>query len=167
MREDLLKQVLFEGLPPESLSQLSSLCRVASFAQGATLFEEGDEPRGVFILLSGRAKVSFASRAGNACALHGVEPGQALGISSVIANLPYLVGAKTVAPSQVAFVPREAFLQFLRTHPRASLWLAQQLSHELHRAWPPSTLAGAGSERQREVCALVATLGRRARAEKQ
>jgi CRP/FNR family transcriptional regulator, cyclic AMP receptor protein len=126
---------VFCRLEPHALEELNRLRQYSFYPAGATLFVEGEPPRGVFILCSGEAKLVADSRQGKSITLRIARPGQVLGLSSVVANHPYPVNAITLAPSQISFLPRNQFLAFLRNRPEVSLRVAEQLSMELHKAW--------------------------------
>jgi CRP/FNR family transcriptional regulator len=104
------------------------------------LFVEGESPRGLFILCSGQAKLTANSRDGQSITLRLVERGEVLGLSSVISNASYLASAETLKPSQVSFIPRLPFLQFLRANSDVALSVAKHLSMELHKAWEKTSL---------------------------
>lgn len=131
---------VFCHLPQAALSQLNSLRQTALYPRGAVLFVEGESPRGLFILCSGQAKLTANSRDGQSITLRLVEPGEVLGLSSVISNGSYLASAETLKPSQVSFIPRLQFLQFVRANPDAALSVARHLSMELHKAWEQTSL---------------------------
>ncbi len=127
-------------LPQSLLSELNSLRQSVFYPRGAFLFAEGESPRGVFILCSGQAKLIATSMDGQSVTLRVAGQGEILGLSNVIANSPYLVSAEVLAPSQVSFVSRLHFLQFLRAHVEVSLRVARHLSMELHKAWEQTRL---------------------------
>jgi CRP/FNR family transcriptional regulator, cyclic AMP receptor protein len=132
--------VLHEGevfcrLERKTLEELDRLRQTSFYPAGATLFVEGEPPRGVFILCSGQAKLTADSREGKSITLRVARAGQVLGLSSVVAGQPYPVHAITLMPSQVSFIPRRPFLDFLRANPEISQRVAEHLSMELHKAW--------------------------------
>ena len=131
---------VFCHLPHAALSQLSSLRQTALYPRGSVLFVEGESPRGLFILCSGQAKLTANSRDGQSITLRLVERGEVLGLSSVISKSSYMGIAETLKPSQVSFIPRLQFLQFLRANPDAALSVARHLSMELHKAWEQTAL---------------------------
>jgi hypothetical protein len=47
---------LFCNLPPPAAQGLAGITSAAAYLKGATLFVEGQSPRGVFILCSGKVK---------------------------------------------------------------------------------------------------------------
>jgi CRP/FNR family transcriptional regulator len=123
MREEGLFCQLSQG----TLRELNALRQTSFYPRGAVLFVEGESPRGVFVLCGGQAKLTATSVDGQSLTLRIVEPGEVLGLSSVISNIPYAAGAETLAPSQISFILRLPFLQFLRAHTDVSLRVAKHL----------------------------------------
>lgn len=124
----------FCDLSEPALASLHAIKFSATYPKGATLFVEGEMPRGVFILCSGRAKLTTSSSEGRTLIMKITEPGEILGASAAILGEPYEVSAETIEPSQVNFVRLADFSVFLAKHPEASLRLAQQLSAKYHDA---------------------------------
>lgn len=131
---------IFCGLPEETLRELSLIRQTALYPSKALLFVEDEPPRGVFVLCTGEARFSVCSGTGKRVTLRVVDPGEALGLSSVIANCPYQVTAETLVPSQACFFPRMEFLRFLHAHSEVSVRVAEHLSMELHKAWEQTRL---------------------------
>ena len=125
---------LFCQLPHGALSTLNSLRQTSIFPQGALLFVEGQPSRGLYILCSGEAKLYVNSAEGQSLTLRVVECGEVLGLSSLVADEPYPATAETLSPSQVSFIPRLEFLQFLRANADLALRVAKHLSMELNKA---------------------------------
>jgi CRP/FNR family cyclic AMP-dependent transcriptional regulator len=126
---------LFCQLPQAALSELNSLRQTAFYPRGALLFVEGQPTRGLFIICSGQAKLYVNSAEGQSLTLRIVEPGEALCLSSLIADESYPATAETLCPSQVGFLPRLAVLQMMRAYPDVSLRVARHLSMEISKAW--------------------------------
>jgi CRP/FNR family transcriptional regulator, cyclic AMP receptor protein len=155
--------VLHEGevfcrLEPPALDELNRLRQTSFYPAGATLFVEGEPPRGVFILCSGQAKLMADSREGKSITLRIARAGQVLGLSSVVANHPYPVNAITVVPSQISFLPRNQFLAFLRNCTDVSLRIAEQLSMELHKAWEQTRQLALSSSAAAKLAHLLLAL---------
>jgi CRP/FNR family transcriptional regulator, cyclic AMP receptor protein len=131
---------LFCKLPQGTIAEMNSLRQFSLYPRGTVLFVEGEAPRGLFILCSGQAKLSVTSATGHAINLRIVEQGEALGLSSVVANEPYVMRAETLSPCQVSFIPRLQFLQLFRAHPDLSLVVSKHLSMELHKAYDQTRL---------------------------
>ena len=125
---------LFCNLPPAAVQRLSAITSASSYPKGATLFVEGQAARGVFILCSGRVKLSTSSMDGKTLIVRISDPGEVLGLPATITGKPYELTADVIEPTQANFISRTDFLAFLREHGEASLRVAQQLGETYHAA---------------------------------
>jgi len=131
MREDYL----FCNLSAPSMKGLETIKSTAAYPKGAILFVEGQNPRGIFVLCLGRAKLSTSSSDGKTIILKIAEPGEILGLSATVSGKAYEVTAELMEPSQANFITRQDFLNFLRDHGDAALRVAEQLSKNYHTAY--------------------------------
>jgi len=125
----------FCNLSPPVLKTFSAISHQTTYPSDATLFVEGQNPRGVFLLCSGKVKLSTRSRDGKVLILKMAGPGEMLGLSAVISGTEYELTAETAMPCQVNFVPREPLLDLLQRHGEAGLRSAQALSREFQSAY--------------------------------
>jgi CRP/FNR family cyclic AMP-dependent transcriptional regulator len=125
---------LFCNLPEQTVKALSAITSSASYPKGATLFVEGQPARGVFILCSGRVKLSTSSADGKTLILRISEPGEVLGLPATVTGTCYELTADVVEPAQANFIPRNDFLGFLKDNGEAALRVAQQLGETYHAA---------------------------------
>ncbi len=125
---------LFCDLSPAPAQALAAITSASVYPKTATLFVEGQSPRGVFILCSGRAKLSTSSADGKTLILRISEPGEVLGLPATVTGKPYELTAEVIEPTQANFISREDFLRFLREHGEAALRVAQQLGETYHSA---------------------------------
>ncbi|HEU4521260.1 MAG TPA: Crp/Fnr family transcriptional regulator [Thermoanaerobaculia bacterium] len=125
---------LFCNMSTGTVGALDSVKFTGLYPKGSLLFVEGEEPRGVFILCSGRAKLTTSSTEGKTLIVKIAEPGEVLGASATILNKPYEVSAETIEPSQLNFIKREDFMKFLGGNVEACMHTAQQLSEKYHSA---------------------------------
>jgi CRP/FNR family transcriptional regulator, cyclic AMP receptor protein len=123
---------LFCNLPPAALKGLAAITSAATYPKGATLFVEGQNPRGVFVVCTGRVKLSTSSADGKTLILRVADPGEVLGVAESLSGKPYQATADVLDPAQANFISREDFLSFLREHGEAALRIAQQLSEDYH-----------------------------------
>jgi CRP/FNR family transcriptional regulator, cyclic AMP receptor protein len=125
---------LFCNLSVPALKQLETITAAATYPKGATLFVEGQKPRGVFILCNGRVKLSTSSADGKTLILRVPEKGEILGLAASVSGQPYQASAEVLEPAQANFIARNDFLEFLKTYGEAALRVAQQLSENYHLA---------------------------------
>src|ERR1700747_909985 len=112
---------LFCNLPSAAVEALSAITSAAVYPKGATLFVEGQSARGVFILCSGRVKLSTSSADGRTLILRMSEAGEVLGLPATVTGKPYELTAEVIEPTQANFIARDDFLHFLRDHGEAAL----------------------------------------------
>ena len=123
---------LFCNLTPSVLATLDSISTSSLYPRGAILFVEGQDPRGVFILCSGRVKLTATAADGKSVIVRIAEAGEMVGLPGTISGTPYELTAEALEPIQANFIPRGEFLQFLRKHGEAALRVAEMLSHIYH-----------------------------------
>lgn len=124
----------FCNMQPEPVEALDSIKFTAAYPKGALLFVEGEQPRGVYILCGGKAKLTTTSTEGRTLIVKIANHGEILGASAAILGNPYEVSAEVLEPSQVSFIRREDFLRFLNAYPEACMHTAQQLSEKYEAA---------------------------------
>ena len=125
---------LFCNLPPTGVQRLAAITSPSSYPKGATLFVEGQAPRGVFILCSGRVKLSTSSADGKTLIMRISDAGEVLGLPATVTGKPYELTADVIEPTQANFISRQDFLNFLREHGEVGLRVAQQLGETYHSA---------------------------------
>jgi len=125
---------LFCNLPSSALQRLAAITSASSYPKGATLFVEGQVPRGVFILCSGRVKLSTTSADGRTLIVRIADQGELLGLPATVTGKPYELTAEIIEPTQANFIARQDFLNFLREHGEVGLRVAQQLGETYHSA---------------------------------
>jgi CRP/FNR family transcriptional regulator, cyclic AMP receptor protein len=123
------------GFSPEVRQALNQVSHKSTLPAGAILFVEGQSPRGVFILCSGRVNLSTTSREGKILILKTAEPGEALGLSAAVSGMSYEATAETSVPTQVNFVDRKHLLELIQSHSEVGLRAAQHLSRDFQGAY--------------------------------
>lgn len=124
----------FCNLPLPAAERLHGIKSTAVYSKGTMLYIEGQQPRGVFVLCMGKAKLSTSSREGRTIITKIAEAGELLGLNATISNVPYEVTAEMMEPGQANFIPREPLIQMMREFPEVALRIAQQLSRNYFAA---------------------------------
>ncbi len=126
---------LFCNLPPAAVQKLNEIKSTAVYPKSAMLFIEGQQPRGVFVLCTGKAKLSTSSAEGKTIITQISEAGDVLGLNAAISNHPYEVTAEMIEPGQANFITRDALLRFLREYGEVAVRVAEQLSRNYYTAY--------------------------------
>jgi CRP/FNR family transcriptional regulator, cyclic AMP receptor protein len=146
---------LFCNLSKNAVEDLQRIKSTSTYPKGAMLFVEGQDCRGAFILCKGKAKLYTSSSEGRTIILRIVEPGEVLGLTSVIANLPYEATVEVLEPSQVNFISKAEFLKFLTLHGDASMHIAKQLSSNCAVAYEEIRCLGLSASSAEKLARLL------------
>jgi CRP/FNR family transcriptional regulator, cyclic AMP receptor protein len=158
--EDCLKctvreQRLFCDLPREALIKLQSIKATSVYPKGALLCLEGQPARGVFILCTGRAKLTTTSAEGKSIILRIAEPGEVLGLTAVVSNSPYEASIETLEPSQANFISQSDFVGFIREYPEVGVKTVKQLTHNCKCAYGEIRAIGLSSSVPEKIAKLI------------
>jgi CRP/FNR family cyclic AMP-dependent transcriptional regulator len=103
--------------------------------EGALLFVEGQTSRGIFILCSGKVKLSTTSKEGKVLILKQAETGEVLGLSAAISGTDYEMTAETASACQLNFIGRQDFMKILQNESEVGMHAALWLSREFQGAY--------------------------------
>jgi CRP/FNR family transcriptional regulator, cyclic AMP receptor protein len=146
---------LFCNLSLPAVQKLNEIKSTAVYPKSAMLFIEGQQPRGVFVLCAGKAKLSTSSSEGKTIIIKISEPGDVLGLNATISNRPYEVTAEMIEPGQANFITRDALLHFLREHGEVALRVAEQLSQNYYTAYEEIRTLGLASSPAEKFAKLL------------
>jgi CRP/FNR family transcriptional regulator len=146
---------LFCNLPPAAVQRLNDIKSTAVYPKAATLFVEGQSPRGVFVLCTGKAKLFTSSTDGKTIITKISEAGDVLGLNATISNRPYEVTAEMMEPGQANFIAREELLQFLCEYGEVAVRIAEQLSRNYYAAYEEIRTLGLTSSPSEKFAKLL------------
>ena len=145
-----LKERLLGNLPRPVLEGFDAISSSQTYPKGTILFVEGQEACSVFILSSGRVKLTTASADGKSLLLRIAEPGEMIGLPGTISGKIYVLTAEALEPVQVNVISRAPFMGFLREHGEAALRVAEILNeiyHATFRELQHLALSGSAAEK--------------------
>src|SRR5260370_18936187 len=126
---------LFCDLPREAVRKLQAIKATSVYPKGTLLCLEGQAARGVYVLCTGRAKLSTTSAEGKSIILRIAEPGEVLGLTAAVSTSPYEATIETLEPTQANFISQSDFIRFLEDYPAVGIKVAQQLTHNCKCAY--------------------------------
>lgn len=124
----------FCRLSDRALDALSEASHKSVVPAGAILFVEGQVPRGMFTICSGRVNLSTTSREGKSLILKTAEAGEALGLSATVSGMGYEVTAETATPCLLSFIDRKHYLELMEAYGEIGIHTAQCLSRDFQSA---------------------------------
>lgn len=118
----------FRNLSPDLADLVVSVSVTSIYRRKARLFIEGQKPSGVFILRTGKAKLTTCSIFGKTIITRFADPGDVLGLNAAVSGRPYGATAEMAANGQVDFIPQDCLLRLMRERGDFALVVAEQLS---------------------------------------
>jgi CRP/FNR family transcriptional regulator, dissimilatory nitrate respiration regulator len=105
--------------------------RLRLFAAGQTLFLQGDPARSLHVVVHGRVKVFKSSPQGRAQTLMIMGPGDPVGEVAALSGESFPATAETLETTETFQIPRDAFVELVRSQPEVALRLLAALSARL------------------------------------
>ena len=124
---------LFEGLPPEQIEDLAMIATDQIFNKGETIFSEGEEANGFYVVITGRVKIFKLSPDGKEQILHFFGQGEPFGEVPVFTGQHFPAHASAMEESRVFFFPRKSFVDLIKRNPSMALNMLAVLSKRLRR----------------------------------
>lgn len=136
MHEDTLARVgLFSGLDKRELRHIANNCQERKFSAGSVLMQQGDTGAGLFVLISGKVKITQTAAPDGAVEDLGTAgPGDVLGEMSLLDDLPRSATVTAVEDTSALLLPIWDFRTSLRNNPEIAVKLLAALSHRLRKA---------------------------------
>ena len=117
---------LLRDLRDSNISHLNSL-----HPRGKVLFAEGEPARGIYLLRSGQASISIASREGRVVILRLARAGDVLGLNAVLRNSAYDATVKILEPCRADFISRAELFELIERSDSVAHVVLKLLSNEL------------------------------------
>jgi CRP/FNR family cyclic AMP-dependent transcriptional regulator len=99
--------------PLRAIPGIDRVSRTRIYARGAVVFHEGNVARGVYVLSSGRAKVSISSADGRKLIIRIARAGDVLGLYAGLTGRPFEATAEMVEDGRVDFISRSDLLSLM------------------------------------------------------
>jgi len=126
----LKRNGFFCDLTPEAARDFDAIKSSSTYPSGMVLFLEKDPFGGVYLLCTGKIKLTISSRGGKIFILRLARPGEVLGLMAAISGTPYEATAETMEPSQLAFIRSDDFSHFIHKYPEVYRSMLRQMSSQ-------------------------------------
>jgi len=123
-------RVLPFNSPFRAIPGIDRVSRTRIYPRGAVLFHEGNIARGVYVLSSGRAKVSISSAEGKKLIIRIARAGDILGLYAGVTRRPYEATAEMVEGGRVDFIARADLLNLMLQEPKLNADLVETFSRQ-------------------------------------
>lgn len=117
----LTKLPLFAGLEAQALDDIAHAAEIRVIEKDKTVFEQGATADTLYILLSGRVKVSQITIDGHQVVMKFMGAGDMVGGLAVFARTPFPASAATVADSGFAMWDAPTIFRLMERHPHIAI----------------------------------------------
>ena len=132
-RELVSGHFLLDRLEPDELDRLMAFARSERYDGGEVIFRKGEPGHSMMMIVSGRIKISSASRHGKEVVLAVLGPGEVVGEMAILEDKTRSADATALERSEVLVLQRRDFIPFLERNPQISIRMLGILSARLRR----------------------------------
>ena len=154
IREILARQPLFRNLNDAELTPIATDTREYRYRRHEVLFQKGDVPEGMHIVIMGQVKLSIPSAQGAEKVVHMAGPGHTFGEAVLFLDKPYPVSAIATQDSIVLLVPKQPLEKAITESPILTRKMLASLSARLHELIDDMETCTLRTSMQRVVCYL-------------
>ena len=135
MNEDTLAKVnLFSTLNKKELQALANSSQERSFKAGTKLVSQGDSGSALYVIKSGKARVTMHGGDGEERTVNTVGAGEVMGEMALLDDQPRSATVTAVDDVTALVLPVWEFRGVLKSHPDIALKLLAVLSRRLRKA---------------------------------
>jgi CRP-like cAMP-binding protein len=119
---------------PELLQALEKHSTTIDCGEDRILFNQGDAPRGLYILSQGEVTLTMSSPKGKQVMQIEAHTGSLLGLPGLISDKPYTLSATARNGARLSFIPRDEFTSLMQADPLLALKILEVLAAEVRSA---------------------------------
>ena len=125
------KSALFGGLSDAYLSDLQKIVIKKAYQKGESIFMEGDDADGFYLIESGSVKIYKLSSDGKEKILHILNSGEPFGEVAMFTETNFPANADAIKKSTLLFIPKNKFIGLISAAPELALNMMAILSKRL------------------------------------
>jgi CRP-like cAMP-binding protein len=118
----------------ELIQALRERARGVDCSYDRVLFHQGDEPTGLYLVLSGEIIMTMESLAGDEVVSLRADPGSLLGLPGLVGNTGYSLSAWARKGAEIGFVSRDDFSSLMLSKPNMGMLILKVLAREVRSA---------------------------------
>ncbi len=128
-KTDLLKgNPLFSGLDESGLAKVKGIASFQTYKKGTTLFSQGDEAHGFYLVAQGKIKIFRLSPNGQEYVMRLAGPGETIAEAAVFSGKTFPASAEALEDSRLYYLNKSNFTALIRESPQLALNMMTGLS---------------------------------------
>src|SRR5947208_9334002 len=124
---------LFASLDSKATAELGEYLTIHDYPKSATIFRNGDPGDAMYLIDSGKVRISITDADGHTVTLAELGPGDFFGEMSMLDRRGRSADATVIENARLAKLTRQDFLAFLESDARIALEMLTALTHRLPR----------------------------------
>jgi len=121
---------LLAALTDEEYAQVCAVSSVQHFAANSTVFLQGDDHEGIFIILAGQVRTYYTGPSGREITLAYWSPGNFVGGPEMFGGGVHMWSGQAIRPTQVLHVRGRELRQLMDRLPRLAVAMVEALVHK-------------------------------------
>jgi len=117
-----------DTLPAACAAAMRHAAQQRRYRDGAVVMQRGQAVTGILVLLSGRMRTLVSGANGEVMLIRWLEAGEAVGVGSALAHLPFQVDLEASGACEALWIPTADFVAALHSDPAAGVAVARMLS---------------------------------------
>lgn len=125
---------IFSGLAQDEMLEIAAITTDRKFDKGETIYFAGGQEKDLYVIHSGRVKISRISPSGKTQVIRSLGPGEFMGELAVFNGAPPTDYAEAVEPSNMCMIEGAKLKELMRRYPSIALKVMEELSSRLEHA---------------------------------
>lgn len=146
---------IFCSLIETELEIISQVKKCLFFEKGASIFSEADEPKGIYCIQKGKAKLVQLGPDGKDQILHFANEGDIMGYRATLSGDIFSCSAIAIEKSTICFIPKDVFINAVGNNSKLALEIIHLFSEELKKIESNLTKITQGPVKERIAQSLL------------
>lgn len=129
IKTDVLKQqILLQDIDKAGLNKIAKITKQISIKKGEQLFQEKDDTKGLWLILSGKIEISRVTADGWRQTLVVLPPGHFFGELSILENRKHVASAVALEDTEFLLIPKEDFEKMMEEDCALALCIVKRIA---------------------------------------
>ncbi len=125
---------IFSSLNCEEKKEIAAITTARTFEKGDMIYTAGDRGEKLYVIYTGRVKISRLSASGKEQVIRVLGPGEFMGELSLFSSLPMTDNAEALETSTMCVIEGTKLKELMKKYPSISFKIMEELSRRLERA---------------------------------
>ena len=123
---------LLRAVSPQVMDRLVKISEIVNVAEDTELYRQGEAAGALYIVLDGQLAGFSTAANGTTAVVEVIRTGETLGLATLLARLPRLMGVRTVTASRLLAVDADGLLELVEQEPSLVTALLRAEANEFH-----------------------------------